>query len=50
MAISDSFEKLCFDLYLINILAKSMTAERGTDVMVKLTLCCLSITVEDLNS
>ena len=48
-AINDSFDVLCFYLYLINIFEKSMKAERCTDVMFKLTLYCLSVTVEDLN-
>ena len=49
MAISDSFDVLCFDLYLINIFVKSMKVERCTDIMFKLTLYCLSDTVIDLN-
>ena len=49
MAINDSSDELCFDLYLINIFAKSTKAERYTDVMFKLTLYCLSVTVEDLD-
>ena len=40
---------LCFDLYLIYIFAKPIEAERCTDVMFKLTLYCLSVTVEDVN-
>ena len=48
-AISDSFDVLCFYLYLIDIFEKSMKAERCTDVMFKLTLYCLSVTLEDLN-
>ena len=48
-AISDSSDMLCFDLYQINIFAKSTKAERCTDVTLKLTLNCLSVTVEDLN-
>ena len=48
MAINDSFDVLCFDLYLINIFAKSTNAERCTD-MFKLTLYDVSVTVEDLN-
>ena len=50
MAVSDSSDVLCFDLYLINIFAKSTKADRCTDVMFRLTLYCLSVTVEDLNS
>ena len=46
MAISDV---PCFDLYLINIFVKLTKAKRFTDVMFKLTLYCLSVTVEDLN-
>ena len=49
VAINDSSDMPCFDLYLINIFAKSKKAERCTDAMFKLTLYCLSITVEDLN-
>ena len=48
MAINDSCDVLCFDLYLINIFMKSTKAKRCTDVMFKLTLC-FSVTVEDLN-
>ena len=48
-AINDSFDVLCFYLCLIDIFEKSMKAERCTDVMFKLTLYCLSVTVEDLN-
>ena len=49
VAINDSPDVLCFDLYLVNIFAKSTKVERCTDVMFKLTLYCLSVTVEDLN-
>ena len=48
-AIIDSSDMLCFDLYQINIFAKSTKAGRCTDVVLKLTLNCLSVTVEDLN-
>ena len=48
VAINDSSDVLCFVLYLINIFEKS-TAERCKHVMFKLTLYCLSGTVEDLN-
>ena len=48
VAITDSSDLYCFDLYLINIFMKSMTSERCKDIMFKLTLC-LSVTVEDLN-
>ena len=46
VAINDSSDMLCFDLYLINLFAKS---EKCTDIMFKLTLYCLSVTVKDLN-
>ena len=49
MAVNDSTDVLCFDLYLLSIFAKSMKEERCTDVMFKLTLYCLSVTVKDLN-
>ena len=49
VTINDSSDVLCFDLYLIDIFPKSRKAERCTDVMFKLTLYCLSVTVEDLN-
>ena len=49
VAINDSSDVLCFDLYLVNIFVKSAKAKRCTDVMFKLTLHCLSVTVEDLN-
>ena len=49
MVISDSSDVLCFDLYLINIFVKSTKAERCTNIMFKLKLYCLSVTVEDLN-
>ena len=49
VAINDSFDVHCFDLYVIIIFAKSTKAERCTDVMFKLTLCYLSVTVDDLN-
>ena len=47
--INDSSDMLYFDLYLIIVFAKSTKAERCTDVMFKLTLYCLSGTVEDRN-
>ena len=47
VAINDNSVVLCF--YLINIFAKSAEAERCTGVKHKLTLNCLSATVEDLN-
>ena len=40
LAINDSSDVLFFDLYLINIFAKSAKAERYKDVMFKLTLYC----------
>ena len=49
VAITDSSNVLCFQLYLIKISAKSMKAERCTDIMLKLTLYFLSVTIEDLN-
>ena len=49
VAINDSSDMLCFDLYLINTFAKSMKAEGCTDVMFKLALYCLSDTEENLN-
>ena len=48
LAISESSDVLCFDLYLINIFTKFTKAERCTDIMFKLTLCS-SVTFEDLN-
>ena len=47
VAITDSSDVRCLDLYLRNIFMKSAKPERSTD-MFKLTLC-LSVTVEDLN-
>ena len=49
VVIAESSDVRCFDLYLINIFAKSTKAERCTDIMFKLTVNCLSVTVEDLN-
>ena len=48
VAITDSFNVHCFDLYLINIFMKSTKSERCTD-MFNLTLYCLSVILEDLN-
>ena len=48
-AINDSSDVLCFDLYPVNISLKSKKAERCTNVMFKLTLYFLSVTVEDLS-
>ena len=50
VAINDGPDLLCFDLYLINTFAKSTKAERCTDVMFKLSLYCLSVIAEDINS
>ena len=50
VTISASSDVFCFDLYPINIFTKSTKAERCTGFMFKLTLYCLSVTVEDLNS
>ena len=47
--VSDSFDVQCLDLYLIIIFMKYTKAERCTDIMFKLTLYCLSVTVDDLN-
>ena len=47
--VSDSFDVQCLDLNLIIIFMKYTKAERCTDIMFKLTLYCLSVTVEDLN-
>ena len=49
VAINDNSNVLCFDLYLINIFAKSKKVEKSADIMFKLTLYCLSVTFEDLN-
>ena len=49
MAVNNKSDVLCFDLYLINIFAKFAKVERCTDFMFKVTLYCLSVTVEDLN-
>ena len=49
VTITDSSDVLCFDLYLIDIFTKSTKAERRTDIIFKLTLYCLSDTVENLN-
>ena len=49
VAINDSSGVVYLDLYLINVSAKSRKAERCTDIMFKLALYCLSVTVEDLN-
>ena len=49
VAITDSSDVRCLDVYLINIFTKSTKAERCTDITFKLTIYCLSVTVEDLN-
>ena len=49
VAINDSSDVLCFDLYPINLFHKSLKAERCTDFMFNLTLYCLSATVEGLH-
>ena len=49
VAITDSFNVQCLYLYLINILTKSTKAEKCTDIRFKLTIYCLSVTLENLN-
>ena len=49
MAINDSSDVLCFVVYRINIFEKSIRLEICADVMFKVSLYCLSGTVEDLN-
>ena len=49
VAVSDSSDVRCFELYLIKIFPKSTKLERCTDIMFKLTLYCLSVTFEDPN-
>ena len=49
VAINDNSDVLCFVLYLINIFDKSTKAGRCKQFMFKVTLYCLSGTVEDLN-
>ena len=49
VAVNDSSDVLSFDHFLINTFENSMKAERYTNVMFKLTLYCLYVTVEDLN-
>ena len=48
VAIDDSFEVRCLNLYLINIFTKSTEAERCTGITFKLTLYCLLVAAEDL--
>ena len=49
VAVNDSSDVLSFDHFLINTFENSMKVERYTNVMFKLTLYCLYVTVEDLN-
>ena len=49
VTITDSSDVCCFHLYLINIFTKPTKAGRCTDIMFKLKLYCLSVTVEDPN-
>ena len=49
VAITNISDVWCLNLYLINIFTKSIKAERYKNISFKLTLCCLSVTVEDLN-
>ena len=49
VAITGSSDVHCFGLYLINIFTKPTKEDRCTDVMSKLPLYCLFVTVEDLN-
>ena len=49
VAIINSSDVQCLDLYLIIIFMKSTKADRCTDITFKLTLYSLSVTVEDLN-
>ena len=49
VVITDSSNVCCFDLYLINMFMKSTKSERYMDIMFKVTLYCLPVTVEDLN-
>ena len=44
VAIMDSSDMRCLELYLIKIFTKSKIAERCTDIMFKLTHYCLSVT------
>ena len=46
---TDNSDVCFFNLYLIYIFMKSTKVERYTDIMFKLTLNCLSVTVIDLN-
>ena len=48
VAINDSFEVRCLNLYLINIFTKSTKAERCTGITFKLTRYCLLVAAEDL--
>ena len=49
VAITDSSDVRYLDLCLINIFTKSTKAERYIDIMFKLTLYCLSVTIKDPN-
>ena len=49
VVITDISDVQCLDLYITNMITKSTKAERCTDIKFKLTLSCLSVTVEDLN-
>ena len=49
VAITDSSNVQCLDMYLIIIFMKSIKSERCTGIMFKLRLYCLSVIVEDLS-
>ena len=49
VAITDSSDIRCFNLYLVYRFMKSTKAERCTDIMFKLALYCLSVTLENLS-
>ena len=49
VVITDSSDVPCLELYLINMFTRSTKAERCTDITFKLTLYCLTVTVEDQN-
>ena len=49
IVITDSSDVPCLELYLINMFTRSTKVERFTDITFKLTLYCLSVTVEDQN-
>ena len=48
VAINDSFEVWCLNLYPINIFTKSTKAERCTGITFNLTLYCLLVAADDL--